>query len=76
MIVNYIHHEGTQDTVPRNIDTISSKNVVYVRKNIERITKSIDDEEIEMWSYDEAELNHLSRLPSSQGQELLLYLLV
>lgn len=58
MIVNYIHHEGTQDTIPRNIDTVSSKTVVYVRKNIERITKVIDDEEIEMWSYDEAELNH------------------
>lgn len=58
MIINYTHHEGTQEQQPREIDTVSSESVVYVRKNIQRITKTTEDGEIKARSYDEAELNH------------------
>lgn len=58
MLVSYTHHEGTQEQQPREIDTVSSEDVVYVRKNIQKVNKTTEGEEIGVWSYDEAELNH------------------
>ena len=59
MTITYIHHEGTQTTRPLAIDTESSAKVVYLRKNIEQITKEDESgEEYTVWSYDEAKLTH------------------
>lgn len=52
MIINYKHCEGTQEVVPISLDTISSKSVVYLRKNINRITSTDGSH----WEYDEAQL--------------------
>lgn len=57
MNIIYKHIEGSQAERPLEIDTTSSKSVVYLRKNIERVEK--EDEQgvkYEVWSYDEAKL--------------------
>lgn len=58
MIINYQHHEGSQATKPLLIDTNSSKSIVYLRENVEEITKKDEQsgEEYSIWSYDEAQL--------------------
>jgi hypothetical protein len=57
MNIIYKHIEGSQSERPLEVDTISSKSVVYLRKNIERVEKE-DEQGIkyEVWSYDEAQL--------------------
>ena len=55
MEIIYQHHEGSQSEKPLEFDATTSKTVVYLRKNIERVTK--EDEQgntYEMWEYDEA----------------------
>ena len=58
MNIVYEHHEGSQAERPLEVDTISSSTVVYLRKNIEQITREdeMSGEEVTLWSYDEAEL--------------------
>ena len=56
MYIVFTHHEGSQAERPAEIDTTSSKTVVYIRKNIERISREEQGEVVELWSYDEAEL--------------------
>lgn len=56
----YTHHEGSQVTKPAAIDTTSSKTAVFLRKNIEQITRQDEQsgEEVTLWSYDEAKLTN------------------
>ena len=57
MNIIYKHIEGSQAERPLEIDTTSSKSVVYLRKNIERVEH--EDEQgnkYELWEYDEAQL--------------------
>lgn len=59
MNIIYKHIEGSQTERPLEVDTTSSKTVVYLRKNIERVEK--EDEQgnkYELWEYDEAQLTH------------------
>lgn len=58
MNIVYKYHEGSQSTKPLSIDTNSSKTVVYLRRNVEQITKidPMSEEEITLWSYEEAVL--------------------
>ena len=58
MEINYKYREGSQAEKPLEIDTTSSKIVVYVRRNIERITRPdpMTGAEISLWGYEEAEL--------------------
>ncbi len=58
MTVDYTYHEGSQETKPATVDNTSSKDKVYLRRNIERITKEDPQsgETIELWGYEEAEL--------------------
>lgn len=51
----YKHTEGSQATRPLEVDDVSSKFLVYLRKNITTITrKEPDGKEYTLWSYDEA----------------------
>lgn len=57
MNIIYKHIEGSQAERPLEVDTTSSKSVVYLRKNIERVEH--EDEQgnkYELWEYDEAQL--------------------
>ena len=57
MQITYTHTQGSQAERPQEIDTTSSKSVVYLRKNIERVEH--EDEQgnkYELWEYDEAKL--------------------
>lgn len=46
---------GTQEERPLEIDTKSSKSVVYIRRDIERVEKEDDQgNTYEVWEYDEA----------------------
>lgn len=56
----YELREGSQEEKPKNIDTTSSATVVYLRKNIERITKvdEMSGEEVQLWQYEEAIVTH------------------
>lgn len=56
MEIVFTHHEGTQAERPAAVDTTSSKTVVYLRRNIEQITREDEQGTITLWSYDEAEL--------------------
>ena len=58
MQINYQYHEGSQTVKPLAIDTNSSKSVVYLRRNIEQITRTdeMSGEEITLWGYEEAQL--------------------
>lgn len=60
MQITYKHTQGSQAERPKIVDTESSKTVVYLRKNIERVTKvdSITENEYEVWQYDEATISH------------------
>ena len=58
MTINYQYHEGSQPAKPHAIDTESSKTIVYLRKNIEQITRTDEQsgEDINLWGYEEATL--------------------
>lgn len=55
----FVHVEGSQETRPLEFDATTSDTVIYIRKNIERITRTdkTSGETIELWAYDEAEVN-------------------
>lgn len=50
--------EGSQEEKPKEIETISSKTTIYLRKNIKRMTRhdEITGDDSEFWQYDEATL--------------------
>ena len=50
--MEFIHVEGTQAEKPLEFDATTSKTVVYIRKNIERVTNN----DGEFWSYEEAQI--------------------
>lgn len=58
MTIKYEHHEGSQTEKPLKIDTFSSPTAVYLRRNIQRITRvdEMSGEEVFLWSYEEAKL--------------------
>ena len=57
MQITYKHTQGSQSERPLEIDTISSKSVVYLRKNIERVEHEDEQGNVyELWEYDEAQL--------------------
>jgi len=60
MTLEYKHIQGSQFERPKEIDTESSRTLVYLRKNIEKVTKEDKQsgETIELWEYDEATLSH------------------
>ena len=65
--MDFIHAEGTQTERPLEFDATTSKTVVYVRKNIERITKTQDGNTYEVWEYDEAQIP-MSEFPAVASQ--------
>ena len=74
--MDFIHVEGTQTEKPLEFDATTSKTIVYIRKNIERKTKTQDGLTYDVWEYDEAQLpmsdfNALaSALVSEQGEAI------
>ena len=57
MNIIYKHVEGSQAERPLEVDTTSSKSVVYLRKNIERVEHEDEQGNVyELWEYDEAQL--------------------
>lgn len=48
---------GTQSEMPAELDTTSSKDTVYLRKNIKATTIISGESEIEGFTYDEAQLS-------------------
>lgn len=58
MTIKYKYHEGSQTEKPVKIDTFSSPTAVYLRKNIQRITRidEMSGEKISLWGYEEAKL--------------------
>ena len=57
MNIKYTHVIGSQSERPLEVDTISSKTVVYLRKNIERVEDEDPEGNIRYsWEYDEAQL--------------------
>lgn len=57
--------QGSQAERPSEIDTTTSAAVVYLRKNIQRITiEDLDGERTELWQYEELEM------PRQEWQEL------
>ena len=61
MNIVYKHHEGSQATKPSAVDSTSSREKVYLRKTVERITREDPQtgDKVELWGYDEAELTRL-----------------
>ena len=74
--MDFIHVEGTQTERPLEFDATTSKTVVYIRKNIERKSKTQDGLTYDVWEYDEAQLpmsdfNAIaSALVSEQGEAI------
>lgn len=74
--MDFIHVEGTQTEKPLEFDATTSKTIVYIRKNIERKTKTQDGLTYDVWEYDEAQLpmsdfNAIaSALVSEQGEAI------
>ena len=58
MNIQYQYHEGSQHIKPLAIDTNSSKTAVYLRRNIEQITREDETsgELVTLWGYEEAKL--------------------
>lgn len=54
--MDWEHVEGTQKEKPLEFDATTSRTVVYIRQNIERVKKEQDDAAYEVWEYDEAQL--------------------
>lgn len=65
--MEFIHVEGTQTERPLEFDATTSKTVVYIRKNIERKTKTQDGNTYEVWEYDEAQIP-MSEFPAVASQ--------
>lgn len=55
-MIEYKKVQGSQNEKPLAIDTVSSSTNVYLRKNIERITKHEEPNgvDVDLWEYDEA----------------------
>lgn len=60
MEIVYVHHEGTQEERPLEFDMTSSPSVVYLRKNIEKVTRVNPHTEnsYSVWAYEEAVLTN------------------
>lgn len=58
MNIVFRQHEGSQESKPLSLDETSSSTLVYIRKNIQRISKEDNQSgnTVELWQYDEAEL--------------------
>lgn len=54
--MDFIHVEGSQTERPLEFDATTSKTIIYIRKNIERKSKTQDGNTYEVWEYDEAQL--------------------
>lgn len=54
----YELHEGSQTEKPAAVDTTSSATVVYLRRNIQQITRADEMGEITLWQYEEAQCTH------------------
>lgn len=65
--MEFIHVEGTQTEKPLEFDATTSKTVVYIRKNIERKSKTQDGNTYEVWEYDEAQIP-MSEFPAVASQ--------
>ena len=52
MNIVYAQHEGSQPTMPNIIEITPT--MVYLRRNIEQITREEDGVEVTLWSYEEA----------------------
>lgn len=56
--MTFRHVEGTQTERPLEVDTVSSKSVIYIRRDIERVEKEDDQGNVyEAWEYEEAQLS-------------------
>ena len=58
MKLNYELHEGSQAEKPAVVDTTSSATVVYLRRNIQQITRADEMGEVTLWQYEEARISH------------------
>lgn len=58
MQIIYKNVVGTQAEAPAKVDTTSSPDVVYLRKNIKKTTIKMGEQSVEGYSYEEAELSH------------------
>lgn len=54
--MDWKHVEGTQEEKPLEFDATTSRTVVYIRQNIERVKKEQGGAAYEVWEYDEAQL--------------------
>lgn len=54
----YELHEGSQTEKPATVDTTSSATVVYLRRNIQQITRADEMGEVTLWQYEEARISH------------------
>lgn len=52
--MNWITVHGTQETKPLECECVG--NVVFVRKDIQRVTVTQGEDEIEMWEYQECKI--------------------
>ncbi|MBQ7630959.1 MAG: hypothetical protein IJS81_12240 [Selenomonadaceae bacterium] len=48
---------GSQAVKPAELDSTSSKVYVYQRRNIQRVTQTLDDVTSEFWQYEERKLS-------------------
>jgi hypothetical protein len=59
MVIVYQQREGTQESKPSVVDFDSSKTYVYLRRNIERTSRTEEEGNVVFfWSYEEAKLTH------------------
>lgn len=60
MMITYTPTEGSQTERPLEVDTASSKRLVYLRKNIRQVerTDEVTKEAVTLWAYDEARLTN------------------
>lgn len=65
--MNWRHVEGTQEERPLEFDATTSKTIIYIRKNIERKSKTQDGNTYEVWEYDEAQIP-MSEFPAVASQ--------
>lgn len=57
MNINWYKSEGTQETAPAPVNLDWSKTYVYLHRNVERVTKTLEDGTThEVWEYEEAML--------------------
>ena len=65
--MNWRRVEGTQEERPLEFDATTSKTIIYIRKNIERKSKTQDGNTYEVWEYDEAQIP-MSEFPAVASQ--------